>query len=84
MRLGVVVIRHTKQLTGDEELFWDAFRTQISNALEREFLNDIARRASVLDESDKLYQSLFNSISHELKIPVATILGASDTLLRRL
>lgn len=81
IRLGVVLIRHKKQLTGDEELFWDAFRTQISNALEREYLNDIARRASVLDESDKLYQSLFNSISHELKIPVATILGASDTLL---
>jgi two-component system sensor histidine kinase KdpD len=81
MRIGVVLIRHTKQLRGDEELFWDAFRTQISNALEREYLNDIARRASVLDESDKLYQSLFNSISHELKIPVATILGASDTLL---
>lgn len=81
MRIGVVLIRHTKQLKGDEELFWDAFRTQISNALEREYLNDIARRASVLDESDKLYQSLFNSISHELKIPVATILGASDTLL---
>jgi two-component system, OmpR family, sensor histidine kinase KdpD len=34
-----------------------------------------------LNESDKLYKTLFNSISHELRIPVATILGASDTLL---
>ena len=39
------------------------------------------RRAAILDESDKLYKSLFNSISHELRIPVATIMGASDTLL---
>lgn len=81
LRLGVVAIRHKKTLSGEEEMFWDAFRTQISNALERDFLNDIARRASILDESDKLYKSLFNSISHELRIPISTILGASDTLL---
>ena len=81
LRLGVVVIKQEKTLSGDEKAFWDAYRTQISNALEREFLNDIARRASILDESDKLYKSLFNSISHELRIPVATIMGASDTLL---
>jgi two-component system sensor histidine kinase KdpD len=81
LRLGVVITKQIKPLSGDEEAFWDAYRTQISNALEREFLNDIARTASVLDESDKLYKSLFNSISHELRIPVATIMGASDTLL---
>jgi two-component system sensor histidine kinase KdpD len=81
LHLGVVVIKHKKPLTGDEETFWDAYRTQISNALEREFLNDLARRASILDESDKLYKSLFNSISHELRIPVATIMGTTDTLL---
>jgi len=81
LHLGVAVIRQKKPLSGDEEAFWDTYRTQISNALEREFLNDIARRAAILDESDKLYKSLFNSISHELRIPVATIMGASDTLL---
>ena len=81
LHLGVVIIKQNKSLTGDEETFWDAYRTQISSALEREFLNDIARRASILDESDKLYKNLFNSISHELRIPVATIMGASDTLL---
>ncbi|MBK9392182.1 MAG: sensor histidine kinase KdpD [Bacteroidetes bacterium] len=79
--LGVVIIKQKNPLSGDEKAFWEAYRTQISNALEREFLNDIARRASILNESDKLYQSLFNSISHELRIPVATIMGASDTLL---
>jgi len=28
----------------------------------------------------KLYTTLFNSLSHELKTPIATIIGASDTL----
>ncbi|NVO10401.1 MAG: sensor histidine kinase KdpD [Bacteroidales bacterium] len=81
MHLGVVAVKHIKAFNADEEVFWDTFKTQISNALEREFLNDLARRASILNESDKLYKTLFNSISHELRIPVATIMGASDSLL---
>jgi two-component system, OmpR family, sensor histidine kinase KdpD len=79
--LGVIVARQSKAFKGDEEIFWDTFRTQITNALERELLNELARKAQVLDESDKLYKTLFNSISHELRIPVATIMGASETLL---
>lgn len=80
MNLGVVAVKQDKSFTGDNEHYWDTFRTQISNALERENLNDIAHKAFMLDESDKLYKTLFNSISHELRIPVATIMGASDTL----
>jgi two-component system sensor histidine kinase KdpD len=41
----------------------------------------MAKQAFLLNESDKLYKTLFNSISHELRIPVATIMGASDTLM---
>lgn len=35
----------------------------------------------LLAESDKLYKTLFTLISHEFRIPIATIMGASDTLL---
>ncbi|MEI6556151.1 MAG: ATP-binding protein [Paludibacter sp.] len=31
----------------------------------------------------KLYKTLFNSISHELRTPIATIVGASDNLLQK-
>ncbi len=79
--LGVIAVKQTKAFKGDEEIFWDTFRTQISNALEREFLDELARKALILDESDKLYKTLFNSISQELRIPVATIKEAADTLL---
>jgi two-component system, OmpR family, sensor histidine kinase KdpD len=79
--LGVIAVKQDRAFKGDEEVFWDTFRTQIANALEREFLDELARKAQILDESDKLYKTLFNSISHELRIPVATIMGASDTLL---
>lgn len=81
LKTGVVAVELGSRLKGDKELFWDTFITQISNAIEREFLNKIARRAQLLNESDKLYNTLFNSISHEFRIPVATIMGASDALL---
>ncbi len=78
---GVIVVSMDAPVHGEKEQFWDTFLTQISNSIERRFLDDLARRARFLDESDKLYKTLFNSISHELRIPVATIMGASDSLL---
>ncbi len=79
--MGVIAVAHTKVLTQGEEQFWEAFLSQISGRYEREFLRTTAKKAYLLNESDKLYKTLFNSISHELRIPVATIMGASDTLL---
>ena len=79
--MGVVAIEHSKIFTQGEEQFWEGFLPQISGKIEREFLRIEARNAFVLSESDKLYKTLFNSISHELRIPVATIMGASDALL---
>jgi two-component system, OmpR family, sensor histidine kinase KdpD len=79
--MGVIAVEHEKVFTQGEEQFWEAFLSQISGKYERELLRNAARKAYVLNESDKLYKTLFNSISHELRIPVATIMGASDTLL---
>ncbi len=79
--MGVIAVQHTKVFTQGEEQFWEGFLPQISGKIEREFLRNAARNAYILNESDKLYKTLFNSISHELRIPVATIMGASDTLI---
>ncbi len=79
-KLGVVVVEQDKRFNGETELFWDTFLSQIANAIEHQYLAQLATKANLLDESDKLYKALFNSISHELRIPVATIMGASDTL----
>jgi len=37
----------------------------------------------MISESEKLYKTLFNSISHELRIPIAAIMGSSETLLEQ-
>jgi two-component system sensor histidine kinase KdpD len=81
INLGVIAIHQTNIFTQGEEQFWEAFISQISGKFEREYLRNIAKQAFLLNESDKLYKTLFNSISHELRIPVATIMGASDSLL---
>lgn len=78
---GIVVIKPNKKFNGETQLFWDTFLTQISNTLEHHSFAQQAKKANLLDESDKLYRTLFNSISHELKIPIATIMETSDTLL---
>jgi len=81
MNLGVIIIRTNDPAFDQKENLWDAFLTQIINALEREFLAELARKVSFLNESDRLYRTLFNSISHEFRIPVAAIMGAADSLL---
>ena len=81
MNLGVIAIQQESVFTQGEEQFWEAFISQISGKFEREYLRNMAKQAFLLNESDKLYKTLFNSISHELRIPVATIMGASDSLL---
>jgi two-component system sensor histidine kinase KdpD len=81
MNLGVIAIEKAQVFTQGEEQFWEAFISQISGKFEREYLRNLAKNAYLLNESDNLYKTLFNSISHELRIPIATIMGASDTLL---
>ena len=78
---GVIAIEFEKSLSGEKEIFWIGYLTQISNALERELLSELALKARLLGESDRLYKTLFTLISHEFRIPIAAIMGASDTLL---
>lgn len=79
--IGVIAVKHQTNFTFGEEQFWEAFLSQISGKYEREFLRDAAKKTYIISESEKLYKTLFNSISHELRIPVTAILGSSDTLL---
>ena len=79
--LGVICVWYTEALSPAEEQFMDTLIALIAGKVEREYLSAMAKDAYVLSESDKLYKTLFNSISHELRIPVATIMGATDTLL---
>ena len=78
---GVMAFTIDESKYRNKDAFWDTYCTQIANALEREFLGEMAVKARILAESDRFYSTLFNLISHEFRIPIAAIMGASDTLM---
>ena len=69
------------KLTLDQETSLENFISQITSAIERELLNEVNKKSIILAESERLYKTLFNSISHEFRTPIATILGSSENLL---
>ena len=80
--LGVVGVHlpTDERLTIDQEALLENFLRQISSAIEREQLHDLTRKTLVVAESERLYKTLFDSLSHEFRTPVAAILGAADQL----
>jgi two-component system sensor histidine kinase KdpD len=80
--LGVVGVRpaQDKPLSIDQDNLLQNFLSQLSSSIEREQLNDITKETIVLAESEKLYRTLFSSISHELRTPIAAIISASEGL----
>ena len=80
--LGVLGIRilDGKRLSIDQDTLLENFIRQIASALERETLNELTKKAIVVEESERLYKTLFNSISHEMRTPLSAILGSSETL----
>ncbi|MFZ4620621.1 MAG: ATP-binding protein [Bacteroidota bacterium] len=83
--LGVIGLRtkSDKQFSLDQESLLQNFIAQIASTLEREQLNELAKRTIVYAESEKLYRTLFSSISHELRTPIAAIIGAVESLTQR-
>ena len=59
----------------------ETFANQTALAIERAQLADEARRAEVRVETERMRNSLLSSVSHDLRTPLATIIGASSGLL---
>ncbi|MDD5115356.1 MAG: DUF4118 domain-containing protein [Methylobacter sp.] len=58
----------------------DTFVNQIMHTLERASLAEQAREATLKMQAETLRNSLLSSISHDLRTPLATIVGAASTL----
>ncbi len=82
--LGVIGVKLVQKLSSDQDNLLENFIAQISSAIERELLSELGTKSIVVAESERLYKTLFNSVSHELRTPVATIMGASENILRDL
>ncbi|WP_441278925.1 DUF4118 domain-containing protein [Tardiphaga sp. 172_B4_N1_3] len=81
--IGVIGIdddRTGPLLTPDQRRLLDALVDQSALAIERVQLVEDMDRAERNVESDRLRQALLTSISHDLKTPLASVLGAASTL----
>lgn len=61
----------------------EAFATQIALLVERENLRAASEREKILEESDRLHRTLLDSVSHELKTPLAVLRAASEGLAQK-
>jgi two-component system sensor histidine kinase KdpD len=80
--VGVIGIRtqQSGQITFEQEQLLETFVNQIALVIERELLDEAAEQSLMLRESERLYAALLNSISHELRTPIATITGSASLL----
>jgi two-component system sensor histidine kinase KdpD len=81
--VGVVGIDSDKPgplLTPDQRRLLDALIDQAALAIERVNLVDDVDQAKRREEADRLRAALLTSISHDLKTPLASIVGAAGAL----
>jgi two-component system sensor histidine kinase KdpD len=79
-RSGVAGVEAGK-VAADDERYVAALLDQGAVALERAEFGAQAADAEALRRSDRLRSALLNSISHDLRTPLATVLGSTTTLL---
>lgn len=80
-RSGVVGFEPTALSGAESERFALALLDQGAIALERAELAAAAVDAEALRRSDRLRSALLNSVSHDLRTPLATVLGSVTTLI---
>jgi two-component system, OmpR family, sensor histidine kinase KdpD len=82
-RAGVAGVTHSPLKTGDtgEERLLLSLFDQGAVALERAELATATVETETLRRSDQLRAALLNSISHDLRTPLSTVLGSATTLL---
>ena len=82
--IGVVGIRPNLEsdefMSPDQQRLLEALLSQVALATEATHLADKARQAQVLRETEKLQTALLNSVSHNLRTPLASITGALSSL----
>jgi len=78
--LGLRPIDSDSQLTVQQDRLLRAFADLTAMSIERVQLAEAANTAQILDASQKLQTALLNSISHDLRTPLVSIIGVLSSL----
>ena len=81
-RLGVLGIAYAddRQFAGTDRRLLDALVDQIALALERLRLTEALSETRLATETERLRTALLSSVSHDLRTPLVTIIGAAGSL----
>jgi len=80
--VGVLSLRArvSAAIAGSQQDLLEGFVRQIALAIDRQRLRDAEQRAKMLEQSERLSKTLINSLSHEIRTPIAVISSAASTL----
>lgn len=77
----VVTLEHqVRSLSAEQERLLLTCAAQIALAIERVHYVDVAQRAELAMESERMRNALLSAISHDLRTPLTAIVGLSSTL----
>ncbi len=80
--VGVIGIFDRERSTGPERIgLYEAFAGQIAMAMEVKRLEEDQRLSQLQIETERMQSSMLSSVSHDLRTPLATIIGAAGSLL---
>ncbi len=78
--IALVAMRRSERISPAERELLDTFLLQASVALERVSLSTVAAQNEVLLATERLQTALLNSVSHDLRIPLVSIVGALQAI----
>jgi len=79
--LGVLPEKFDHHFLYQEITFLETCSSLLASALERTNIADIAEKSKLEVETERLRTILLSSVSHDLRTPLASITGASSTIL---
>jgi two-component system sensor histidine kinase KdpD len=80
--LGVYPAQSRRIFTPEQHHLLETFTNQTALAIERARLNEEMRNAQLQIEAERMRNSLLSSVSHDIRTPLASIIGATTGLLR--
>ncbi|GAB2788806.1 sensor histidine kinase KdpD [Halomonas shantousis] len=78
--VGLALADRKASLDHDQEILVDTLLNQLSMALARTRLVNDLGAAKLAEENERLRSALLSSVSHDLRTPLASIIGAASTL----
>lgn len=76
-----VLVLRDGRLAADDRRVLRAFAAQLTHAVERQALEEEAKTAEAMVETDRLRTALLGAVSHDLRTPLATIKASVTSLL---